>query len=289
MSSTFNSVFTSLLLIAAASLPVVSIAAEPAAPGGGRSTIKALIVTGGCCHDYEKQKKILADGISARAPVTFTVVQQGGTATSSRIPLYENEKWAEGYDVVIHNECFSDIPDPAWTARILKPHREGLPAVVVHCAMHCYRDKTDEWFKFLGVTSHRHGAHYAFEVKNVAAQHPIMQGFPEKWQTPKGELYQIVKLWDTATALGRATSRETKNDEPCIWTNQYNGHTRVFGTTVGHYNEEMEDPVFLNYVTRGLLWSVDKLDDQHFKAINDRPKLSGPEPTPAKKSAAPGR
>ena len=258
------------------------LADEPKSKAEG-SKIKALIVTGGCCHDYDKQKKILAEGIAARAPVEFTVVHQGGTATTSKIPLYENENWSQGYDVVIHNECFSDIPDPAWTARILKPHREGLPAVVVHCAMHCYRDKTDEWFKFLGVTSHRHGAHYAFEVQNVAKDNPIMRGFPDKWATPKGELYQIVKLWDTATPLGRAASRETKNQEPCIWTNMYNGNTRVFGTTVGHYNEEMEDPVFLNYITRGLLWSVDKLDDQHFKAINDRPKETGPQPTPAKK------
>lgn len=251
---------------------------------GSAKAIRALLVTGGCCHDYDRQKKILSEGIAARAPVEFTIVHQGGTATNSRIALYEKEDWAKGYDVVIHNECFSDIPDPTWTARILKPHREGLPAVVVHCAMHCYRDKTDEWFKFLGVTSHRHGAHYAFEVQNVAKEHPVMKGFPEKWMTPKGELYQIVKLWETATPLGRAISRETKNAEPCIWTNMYNGNTRVFGTTVGHYSEEMEDPVFLNYVTRGLLWTVDKLDDDHFKAINDQPRETGPEPTPAKKS-----
>ena len=139
-----------------------------------------------------------------------------------------------------------------------------------------------EWFKFLGVTSRRHGAHYAFEINNVAKEHPIMNGFPEKWMTPKGELYQIEKLWDTATPLGRALSKETKNEEPCIWTNMYNGNTRVFGTTVGHYNEEMEDPVYLNYITRGLLWSVNKLDDKHFKAINDKPKESGPQPTAAK-------
>ncbi len=34
----------------------------------------------------------------------------------------------------------------------------------------------------------------------------------------------------------------------------------------------MLDPVFLNYVTRGLLWSVDKLDEKHFKAVS----LDGP-------------
>ena len=110
-----------------------------------------------------------------------------------------------------------------------------------------------------------------------------MKGFPEKWSTPKGELYQIFKLWDTATPLGHAESKETKNNETCIWTNMYNGNTRVFGTTVGHYNEEMEDPVFLNYVTRGLLWAVNRLDDKHFKAIDEKAKDTSPAPTPAKK------
>src|SRR2546423_1352143 len=40
--------------------------------------IKALMITGGCCHDYEQQKKILSEGISARANVTWTIIHEGG-------------------------------------------------------------------------------------------------------------------------------------------------------------------------------------------------------------------
>ena len=218
-------------------------------------------MTGGCCHDYDAQKKILSEGISARAPVEWTIVQQGGSTTNTKIPLYENPDWAKGFDIVVHNECFADIPDPEWTQRVLKPHREGLPAVVIHCAMHCYRDKTDEWFKFLGVTSRGHGGNYPFEVINLDKDNPIMKGFGEKWQTPAGELYLIEKMWPDAKPLGHAMSTDSKKFETCIWTNLYNGKTRVFGTTIGHHNSEMSDPVFLNYVTRGLLWAVDKLDD----------------------------
>ncbi len=256
------------------------------ARGAEVKPIKALLVTGGCCHDYDAQKKILSEGISARAPVEWTIVQQGGTATNSKIPLYENPDWAKGYDVVVHNECFADIPDPEWTERVLKPHREGVPAVVIHCAMHCYRDKTDEWFKFLGVTSRGHGGNYPFEVINLDKENPIMKGFGDKWQTPAGELYLIEKMWPDAKPLGHAMSTDTKKFETCIWTNVYNGKTRVFGTTIGHHNSEMSDPVFLNYVTRGLLWAVDKLDDQHFKAVDPNAKSTsalppGKQPTPA--------
>ncbi|MEX2358024.1 MAG: hypothetical protein WEE51_06810, partial [Pirellulaceae bacterium] len=96
--------------------------------------LQILLVTGGCCHDYETQKNIIKKGLEARAHCEVTVVHQGGTTTDTRIPLYEDPNWAKPYDVVIHNECFAGVADPAWTARVLKPHQEGIPAVVVHCA-----------------------------------------------------------------------------------------------------------------------------------------------------------
>jgi len=43
-----------------------------------------------------------------------------------------------------------------------------------------------------------------------------------------------------------------------IWTNQY-GKARVFGTTYGHSDETFRDPVFLDYVARGLLWAAGRL------------------------------
>ncbi len=250
-------VAVSLLMIAQSELR----ADEPVKP------IRALLVTGGCCHDYAKQRVILSEGVSDRANVEWQIVQQGGSATNSKIPLYENADWAKGFDVIVHNECFAEIKEPEWTQRVLKPHKEGLPALVIHCSMHCYRDGTDEWFKFLGVTSHGHGSHYAFDVVPVEANksHPILKNFGDKWRTPNGELYLITKLWDTATPLAQAMSTQTKKMETCVWTNEYGDKkTRVFGTTIGHYNEEYEDPVFLDYVTRGLLWSVGKLDDPRY-------------------------
>jgi putative membrane-bound dehydrogenase-like protein len=238
-------------------------AAEKKADKPKVKPIRALLITGGCCHDYEKQKKILTEGISSRALVEWEIVHQGGSATNSKIPYYENPDWAKGFDIVVHNECFADVPDPEWTQRVLKPHKDGTPAIVIHCAMHCYRDKTEEWFKFLGVTSHGHGANYPFEVVNADPKHPAMQGFGNVWMTPKGELYQIAKVWDTAKPLAYAMST-AKVNEPVIWTNQY-GKARVFGTTIGHHNEEIADPVFLNFITKGLLWAVDKHDNPDYQ------------------------
>ncbi|MBS0262950.1 MAG: ThuA domain-containing protein [Planctomycetes bacterium] len=234
--------------------------------------LQVLLVCGGCCHDYENQKVFIAKGMEERAHVQVTMVQQGGTATTSKIELYEKENWAEGYDVVIHDECFSDIPDPTWTARVLKPHKAGLPAVVLHCAMHCYRDGTDEWFKFCGVTSRRHGAHYAHEVTNRDAKHPIMATFGTEWANPAGELYWIEKVWDKTHPLAVSKNREKGNDEVCVWTNDYE-KTRVFGTTLGHHNETVRDPKYLDLITRGTLWACDKLNDKYLKPVPVRAEL----------------
>lgn len=226
--------------------------------------VKALLICGGCCHDYDSQKNIIKRGLEKSGHIEVTVVHQGGSGTSAEIELYKNPNWAEPYDVILHDECFADDKDPAWLARILAPHRAGKPAVVIHCAMHCYRVGNDDWFELCGVTSHGHGPHYPHEVRNVNPTHPIMDGFGAAWFNPAGELYRIAKLWDSATPLGTAKDRQNGEDQVCVWTNDYRG-TRVFGTTLGHHNETVDHPTFVNLLTRGTLWAAGKLEDQYLK------------------------
>jgi uncharacterized protein len=122
----------------------------------GPKPIRALMVTGGCCHDYEAQKKILSEGISARANVEWTIIHEGKDRTD-RVSIYAKPDWAEGFDVVVHNECYGAVDDVAYVERIAKPHFEGVPAVMLHCSTHSYRAaKTDEWRKAVGQTSMSH-------------------------------------------------------------------------------------------------------------------------------------
>ena len=244
-----------------------SLTAQDAVPSAdAQSTdrpIQALLVTGGCCHDYDRQKLILTRGISARANVRWTVVHQGGTSTDTKIPLYNDPNWADGFDIVVHNECFAHVTDKEFVDRILKPHREGLPAILVHCAMHCYRVDDDRWFEFCGVQSPGHGPHYSYTINNQKPDHPIMAGFGERFVVPKGELYHAAKVFDTATPLAIAHRQDNNEPQVCIWTNDYRG-TRVFATTVGHYNETMVEPTYLDMMARGLLWAVGRDPEKHF-------------------------
>ena len=100
-----------------------------------------------------------------------------------------------------------------------------------------------------------------------------MQGFPAGWANPAGELYWIEKVWDTAHPLASAKNREKGNEEVCVWTNQFE-KARVFGTTLGHHNETVSSPEFLNLLTRGVLWAAGKLDDpRYLKQVANAPKL----------------
>ncbi|MBN9689137.1 MAG: ThuA domain-containing protein [Verrucomicrobia bacterium] len=222
--------------------------------------LRVLLITGGCCHNYPFQSAQLTNAVSKLAPVTWTVVNEGGNGTRAEIPLYANPKWAEGYDVVVHNECFADTKSVDYIRQITAAHHAGVPAVVIHCAMHTYRAaEVDDWRQFLGVTSKRHDHMSRYPVKKVLPQHPILQGMPENWITPKDELYIIDKVWPTATPLATSVSELDGKAYPVAWINQY-GKARVFGTTYGHSDETFADPVFLNYVGRGLLWASGRLD-----------------------------
>lgn len=227
--------------------------------------LRALMVCGGCCHDYEKQKVILSEGISARANVEWTIVHEnapkGSDERKHRISIYEKPEWWKGYDVVLHNECFGMVDDDAFIENIAAAHKAGVPAVMLHCSSHSYRaGKTDEWRKCVGITSRSHEKNRDMKVINIAPQHPVMKDFPAEWLNPKDELYKNEKVWPNVVPLAKAWGEETKAEHTVAWLNTYE-KARVFSTTMGHNNSTMESPEYLGLVTRGLLWACGKLGE----------------------------
>ena len=217
--------------------------------------LRVLMVTGGCCHDYEQQKKILSAGISARANVTFTVVHEQPDDRMHKVSIYARNDWARGYDLILHNECFGAVDDVAFVETITAAHKAGMPAVMLHCSSHSYRaPATDEWRQCVGITSMKHEKRRDLKVKTVDGTHPVMKGFPAGWVDKDDELYMNVKVWPTVVPLAKAYGQDSKQDHVIIWLNTY-GKARVFATTMGHQNTTMSDPVYLDLVARGLLWA----------------------------------
>jgi Trehalose utilisation len=242
----------------------------------GVKPIRALLVLGGCCHDYSTQKELLTKGISQRAHVEVSVAHDPDTTTKHLNPIYQSATWADGFDVVIHDECSSDVKDLALIDRILDPHRRGLPAVLLHCGMHSYRSSgypdVTPWFEFTGLQSTGHGPQEPIGISFVT-DNPITAG-QQDWKTIKEELYNnsAGKLLGSATPLARGKQsyrnkkgEEVTSDSVVVWTNNYRDTARVFATTLGHNNDTVADPRYLDLVTRGLLWSCDKLNDKYLK------------------------
>jgi hypothetical protein len=244
-------------------LAVHATGAEAAKP------LKVLLVAGGCCHDYAKQKDILKKGLEARANVVVDVIYVDDGSTKPKLPIYGNPDYAAGYDAVIHDECAADVSDKAIVEGVLKPHRDGVPAVNLHCAMHSYRIGNPNepvtpgtphglWFEFLGLQSSGHGAQQPIAVQYTDTAHPITTGLAD-WTTINEELYNNVNVFPGAHPLARG--KQGKSDFVVTWTNLFEGRTRVFSTTLGHNNQTVEDSRYLDLVARGLLWACGKLGD----------------------------
>jgi type 1 glutamine amidotransferase len=215
---------------------VMGLADCPAAtPEDPPAAIRILLVTGGCCHDYDYQTRAMQQAlVDRKVAAEWTVVADGGTGTQAEIAFYDNPDWAAGYDVVIHNECFANTDNPEYIRRITSPHAAGANAVVIHCAMHTYRKaKIDDWREFLGVTSRRHEHQSRYPVRVVAEDHPITASMPRDWVTPMDELYVIEKVWPNTTVLATSVSEKDDALHPVFWTNRF-GKARVFGTPYGH-------------------------------------------------------
>jgi hypothetical protein len=240
--------------------------------------LRVLLITGGCCHDYAKQKDILKQGLEQRANLVVTQIHTDDGSTKPPLAILGNPDYAKGYDVIIHDECAADINDPSLIKAVLAPHRAGIPGVNLHCAIHCYRignpgepatpgSERAMWFDYLGLQSSGHGAQLPIAIRFTDTNHAITQGL-SAWTTMNEELYNNVQVLPTAKALARGT-QTVKHEEGAgketesvvAWINDYQG-TRVFSTTIGHNNATVADARYLDLVTRGLLWACGKLDDQ---------------------------
>ena len=245
--------------------PALAEAAQP---------IKVLIVSGGCCHDYPRQRELLERALKERMPAEVSHVyydpKPGEKATRPALPIYGNPDYADGYDVVIHNECAADEDSPAALEAVLAPHRKGVPAVNLHCAMHSYRsgawkqpvkagDANARWFEFTGIQSTGHGPQSPIRLSSAGNGHPVAAGFVP-YTTGRDELYNNLTRFEVTPVLSGVQARDPDRTYTVAWTHRYGPkRARVFSTTLAHNAAVMEDPRYLDLVARGVLWAVGKL------------------------------
>lgn len=257
------------LLLTLLALTSVSLAAD-------EPKLKALLILGGCCHDYATQKDLLKAGLEKRLPITVDVDFNPDKTTKASFARYATDDWAKGYDLVIHDECSADVKDVPTVERIVKAHRDGVPGINLHCAMHSYRvgqfrepvtpgSPDALWFDYIGLQSTGHGPQEPIAVTYVDKEHPITKGLAD-WTTIKEELYNnIAPLTSKALAKGKQTVTDKKTGEKkdveavVAWTNEYGPKkTRVFSTTLGHNNDTVGDARYLDLIANAVKWVTGK-------------------------------
>ncbi|QEF98833.1 Trehalose utilization [Stieleria maiorica] len=281
----------SLHRLAACALLTCAVLFNPAPSShvqGQDKPLKVLLVAGGCCHDYATQTKLLKEGIEKRINAEVTVEFNPSKTTGTRFEIYESDDWAEGYDVIVHDECSASVTERPYVNRILAAHRAGVPAVNLHCAMHSYRwgdfrnpveigAENAGWYEMIGVQSTGHGPQSPIEVNYTAPNHPITKGLVD-WTTINEELYNNIRVFGNTEVLATGDQMQAprKRDLQAnpdakpksamavvVWTNLYGPNkTKIFSTTLGHNNETVGDDRYLDLLCRGVLWATDNLNAQ---------------------------
>ena len=245
--------------------------------------LRVLIVAGGCCHDYATQKEVLKKGIEARVNAVVEVAYDPTKSTKPLFELFKSPDWGKNFDVVVHDECAADITDQAYVANIVNAHKNGLPAVNLHCAMHSYRwgnfkepvkagADNASWYEMLGLQSTGHGPQQPIAITFTDKSHPVTTGLAD-WTTINEELYnnvQVLGAKTLATGLQKVPEKKDKKGKVTpaseanaivAWTNEFGPKkTRIFSTTIGHNNATVEDARYLDLVARAVLWSAGKLE-----------------------------
>lgn len=269
-----------LLGICALTIAPALVQAEDKAPAA--KPLKVLFVDGGGYHDYAKQGPFLTGKLKEMVNCQIDLAS-GGKDWHATPEVFADPKFGEGYDVIVYDLCYAvdNKPvDPKSYEKVFDLTKAGKPAVLLHCAMHCFRPAKD-WAEYAGMRTNHHEKFGPFSVRPAAADNAITKGWPADWKTEGDEQYVTEEVYPDTVKLLISTGVSEAKAHPenvVAWEHTY-GKGRVFGCTLGHDMHTIADPHYLQLIANGLLWSADKLDDK------GEPKAGYAGPGPKKEGA----
>ncbi|NBV86620.1 MAG: hypothetical protein EBS01_10255 [Verrucomicrobia bacterium] len=188
--------------------------------------LRILLLTGGCCHDYDQQKDILKQGIEKRLRAEVTQIHSSDKSTKPPLAIHGNPDYA--------------------------PAKTGTP--------HGW------WFEYLGLQSSAHGPKEPIRISHLDPADALSKNLPDWTTVNEELYNNVQVFDSARAVLrGKQTVKakdgtEKEVESVVAWTNLYKGKTRVFSTTIGHVNETVADDRYLDFVARGILWATDHLN-----------------------------
>ena len=244
------------------------LASESSVAGDG----KVLYVTHepGKWHDYSSQLQSFRE-VADEAGWELTVATGDKKSLSG---FLHGEDYAAGQDVVVYNFCLADSRDmDAMQNLMAQTVVGGVPAMLVHCAMHSWWDsfkkgkpipgntlgkaRADKkllkhwrkqhpdrplpaWGDFTGVASTGHGRQEPISLA-ATGDHPVTRKIPAAYATPATELYNNHYLTPDVEPL--LMGRQGGDEAIVMWLAP-RGESQLIGLTLGHGAREWQDPVF---------------------------------------------
>ncbi len=229
-------------------------------------------------HDYSAQLAAFR-GLARDAGWELSVATGDVDDTMA---FLRSEDFAVGQDAIVYNFCFADSRDlEAMTNLIAQTEQHGVPALLVHCAMHSWWDTfkkgkpipgntlgkarahrkvlkrwqashTDTplpaWGDFTGVASTRHGPKEPIALRAAGVELPAGL-LPEGYLTGDTELYNNHYVTPDVEPLVMGTQDDAT---AIVMWRAPRGKGAVYGLTLGHDDGEWLDPVFLGIVRYGV-------------------------------------
>jgi type 1 glutamine amidotransferase len=170
------------------------------------------------------------------------------------------------YDVLLLNyRETKPAPETKWTEAnkqaLVDAVKGGKGLVVYHFASSAFPDWGEYERMIAGGWRKQgfHGPRHVFTVKKTREKHPISDGLDAEFTHVIDELYQNSKMIEGNVVLATAYSdpnkeKGTGKDEPVIWVNTF-GTGRVYHNALGHDVEAISDPLFLEWLRRGVVWA----------------------------------
>ena len=105
-----------------------------------------------------------------------------------------------------------------------------------------------------------HGPQHAYQLVVRAPEHPVTKGLPEKFMHSADELYDSLrgpakKVTVLATTFSSPDQRGTGENEPMLMAIDF-GKGRVFHTTLGHADKQLQSVAFIVTYQRGAEWAA---------------------------------
>lgn len=161
---------------------------------------------------------------------------------------------SDAFDIVVYDFSPPAEAGEEWIDRILAPHRQGKPAVIIEGGLSS-NGETPDWSEFCGakVTPKPADSPARAPVISITrAHHPITHPLGD-WVSPQDSPVLVESLFENTTLLA------TIDDKPACWTHLYgNQEARVFAIALGESEASIGHPSFLDLLTRGFLWAASR-------------------------------